>query len=453
MQTHKKYPYAYELAAALAKQQLDPVELFEETLVNAKASESIFISLTEEKGRWEALLASQRLRQGKPASMLDGVPIAWKDNIDIKGYRTTNGTNNRYFEVPQQDAQIVIEASSMGLLSTGKTNLSELAYSGLGINASFGTPLQVDAQHEPLVPGGSSSGSAVAVREGIVSVAVGTDTAGSIRVPAAFNGLVGYKTSTSTHCQTGITPLARSLDSVGTIAQCVTDCILVNNCLKGVSPSLPSPKKTSEITLVVDENILSSIELEEAVQKNFDKTLYTLKNAGISVIYKTLTSVEQARSLIATHQWLGSMEAYLEFGHLLQDPNTLNLDKRISSRLKSADSKTLAQLAKIRDLQHKLMSRVSYELSNAVLILPTVRHCAPYLKSLEKDDELYASTNLSTLEITMLASFLNMPTFALPNGKDALGRYTSFQLSQPYNCDFELERTALTIESLTLNLT
>lgn len=146
---------------------------------------------------------------------MDGIPIAWKDLFDLKGVTTTAGSVVLDDQPPAScDADVVAALASAGMVSIGQVNMSEFAFSGLGVNPHYGTPRNPHGVGEARVPGGSSSGSAVAVAAGLVPVSIGTDTGGSVRIPSAFNGIVGYKATRGRYSMRGVFPLSKSLDSL-----------------------------------------------------------------------------------------------------------------------------------------------------------------------------------------------------------------------------------------------
>ena len=175
------------------------------------------ITVTTERARVEAEASHRRHRTGTARSNLDGVPITWKDVFEVEGTATTAGSASLSASPrATRDSRLVQRAGDLGLVTVGKTNLSEFAFSGLGINQRFGTP--TNPNDATLVPGGSSSGAAVAVAAGIAPLAVGTDTSGSIRVPAAFCGCVGFRASKNRYGPDDFVALSPTLDSVGILA-------------------------------------------------------------------------------------------------------------------------------------------------------------------------------------------------------------------------------------------
>lgn len=223
---------AMELAATLVSGRTTPNDIVATTLAAASgtAAANVFLATTPERAVLEAEGSARR--HGQRLSPLDGVPIAWKDLFDVAGTVTTSGSAACSADPPApHDSLLVRRAATGGLVTVGKTNLSEFAFSGLGINDHFGTP--ANPLDPALVPGGSSCGSAVAVARGIVSLAVGTDTSGSVRVPAAYCGVTGYRASVGRYGAQDFAPLSTTLDSVGFFAETVADIVALDGVFGG----------------------------------------------------------------------------------------------------------------------------------------------------------------------------------------------------------------------------
>jgi aspartyl-tRNA(Asn)/glutamyl-tRNA(Gln) amidotransferase subunit A len=234
------------LAIGLAKGEVTSLALVKLALQAAKESEYVFTEIFFEESLNAAKASDERRARGLPLSPFDGIPIAVKDLFDIKGSSTLAGSKTRLeVEPAEEDSEIVANVIGAGMIPLGKVNLVEFAFSGLGLNPHFGTP-SPDFKHvKPRIPGGSSSGSAVAVQRGIVCCSLGTDTGGSVRVPAAFNGLVGFKSTPHRYPMGGIFPLAPSLDSPGPITTTVEDCVLLDQVMRGETIGLPDPVSLS----------------------------------------------------------------------------------------------------------------------------------------------------------------------------------------------------------------
>jgi aspartyl-tRNA(Asn)/glutamyl-tRNA(Gln) amidotransferase subunit A len=443
---------ATALASAFAERRSDPVQVLEYALEQAARSEHVFISLCSARARREAEAAAARWRDGQPLSLFDGVPLAWKDLFDVAGSVTTAAAEVRRDAPPAfLDAHCVGCLSRAGMVSVGKTNLSEFAYSGLGLNPHFGTPINPHSDAQPRIPGGSSAGSAVAVATGIVPIAMGTDTAGSIRIPAAFNGLVGFRSSSRRYSRDGVFPLAHSLDSLGPLTRSVRDAWLIDELLHGHDPrQAPPVRSLAGQRFRVDSALLDDPRVEPAVRGNLMQAIERLRDAGALLDLQPLASLQATLQLIQDHGWLGAAEAFALHQPLLDSAEAQRLDPRVRRRLEAARQMPASQLLKLYEARLLLQQRVQDELDGALLITPTVAHVAPPLAPLEHNDELFAQTNLATLRLTMPGSFLDMPGVALPSGRDAHGLPTGLLLSLPQGEDARALRAALSVEAALL---
>ncbi|KIQ01314.1 MULTISPECIES: amidase [Pseudomonas] len=443
---------ALELAQAYAAGSTDPVEVLEAALAKAAELPAAFISLSAERGRREALASRSRWRAGQALSVLDGVPFAWKDLFDVAGSVTTAGSATRRELAPATaDAALVGALTRAGLVNLGKTNLSEFAYSGLGLNPHFGTPINPFSGHEPRVPGGSSSGSAVAVAAGVVPLAMGTDTAGSIRVPAAFNGLVGYRSSRRRYAFDGVFPLARSLDALGPLARTVEDIVAVDSLLRGGPVSRRSTAcSLFGVRVYVDPAWIDDSRVQPAVRQNLERALERLACAGAVVERKPIKAMREALAMIERGDWVGSAEAFALHESLLDSADAKRLDPRVRKRLEGARSIPASHQIRLYQQGESLRRQLVDELDGAFVITPTVAHVAPLLAPLEADEALFVATNLATLRLTMPGSLLDMPAVALPSGVDEHGLPTSLLLAAPSAADDLLLRAALAVEAALL---
>lgn len=412
----------------LARAGFDPEALVEAALARAAAAPGVFIALRGDDARAEAAAAALRRRAGRPLGPLDGLPVAWKDMIDIAGTITTAGSRLQR-DPAAADAPVVAATRALGLIPLGKTNLSEFAFSGLGLNPHYGTPVP-DRPGPARVPGGSSSGSAIAVQRGIVPAAIGTDTAGSIRVPAGFNGLVGFRPSLGRYPAGGMTALAPSFDTAGPIARSVRCCRWLDAAMRGRMPGddLAMPG------FVADSTVLDDPALMPSQRDNLLAALDRLRAAGATVTIEPVPAVSAAREAIARHGWPGSAEALARYRDVLAGPQCALVDPRVVARLEAA--RTIVPVA----------ARVP--LDDRVLVLPTTWTTAPPLAPLEADAALFAAVNLATLALTMIGSFLKAPGLALPTGADADGQPTSLTLMLPPGQDDRLLAAGAWVESI-----
>ena len=434
---------ATSMAEDFASGRNDPVQVLEQALMHANMAPSVFISVSAERARREAQASAARWRAGQPLSVFDGVPLAWKDLFDVAGSVTTAGAAyRRNAPAAALDAPCVGLLCRAGMVSVGKTNLSELAYSGLGLNPHFGTPHNPSSSDQARIPGGSSSGSAVAVAAGIVPIAMGTDTAGSIRIPAALNGLVGYRSSSRRYSRDGVFPLSRTLDSLGPLTRSVRDALAIDDLLHGRRQT-HSARSLKGLRLV-----LAQQDAEPAVRNNLLHTVQRLKAAGALIEERECQAFQATLQLIRDHGWLGAFEAFALHEALLDSPDAAHLDPRVRRRLEAARGLPASQLLHLTEARRRLQQQLADDLDGALLITPTVAHVAPPLAPLEADDDLFIQTNLATLRLTMPGSFLDMPGVTLPSGRDALGLPTGLLLSAPTGEDARLLRAALSVESV-----
>jgi aspartyl-tRNA(Asn)/glutamyl-tRNA(Gln) amidotransferase subunit A len=435
---------ALETGRLLAAGELDAVDVCEAALERASgdAARHAFIALTPERAREEARASARRLRAGTPAGPLDGVPVAWKDLFDVRGMPTTAASITR-IDAPAAaaDAPVVARLAAAGMVCVGKTNLTELAFSGLGLNPHFGTPRNpVDVAR---IPGGSSSGSAVAVAASVVPCAIGSDTSGSVRVPAAFCGLVGFKPSSARIPRDGVFPLSPTLDSVGPLARSVADAVALDAAMRGRAPAVVGGAPLQGATLVVPSGELVD-EAQPGVAARFEEAIAALERAGATVQRRSLPALEEVGRLIDEHGTIVAAEAAVVHAGLLAGPDAERIDRRVLRRLRGGQAMSADALFARRAA---LQTQVAAELDGAYLAMPTVRHTAPELEPLERDDELFAEVNMRTLRGAMLASYLDMPGVALPVGLADDGLPASLLLSAPSGNDDALLEMALAAEA------
>lgn len=229
-----------ELGAAFRRGEVSPVEAAEaflERIDRLQGRTSAYITVTAERARADAKAAEAALRAGNDLGPLHGIPVALKDLFETAGIRTTAGSKVQGAFVPDRSCTAALRLARAGAVLLGKTNMVEFAFGPYGLNPHYGTPANPwDAER---VPGGSSSGSGVAVAAGLAAAALGTDTGGSVRIPASYCGIVGLKTTVGRVSRAGVTPLSWTLDSVGPMTRCVEDAALVFSALAGPDPADP----------------------------------------------------------------------------------------------------------------------------------------------------------------------------------------------------------------------
>lgn len=414
---------ASELAHQLNSGETTSVNLITELLaeIRGSADQSVFITVSDEQALAEARASDERRRLGQTLGPWDGVPMVWKDLFDTAGDITTAGSRVYATAKPaRHDATVVTACRQQGLISLGKTNLSEFAYSGLGLNPHYGTPVNPSSDSEARAPGGSSSGSAVAVAAGLAPIAVGTDTAGSVRVPASFCGIAGYKSSQSRYSSEGIFPLSRSLDSVGLFAHDMNDIILLDGIMRGRGVEQHREPQLAELSFLIPDNVVFD-QIQEDVLACFEEAVDLLQNAGARVRRAPLPILDEVAQLFREHGTLTVAEAATLHQALLASPDAEQMDQRVRERMGTASAFTAQDYIQLQWARERLQRQTAEVLGDTLLLFPTTVITAPAIATLEADDELFKQTNLLTLRNTMFGNFLGTPGVSLPIGKDKQG--------------------------------
>ena len=439
-----------QLSKKLRNGKIDAVELTEEVLANIADcdDQAIFIDMLADRARSEAKAARRRLKAGKPLSLLDGVPIGWKDLFDIEGHVTTAASVVLKSNPPAaKDATLVAAGKAAGMISIGTLNMTEFAYSGIGLNPHYGTPRNPNDLKVHRSPGGSSSASGVVVAKGLLPVAIGTDTGGSIRIPASFNGVVGYKSSTGHYAMNGVFPLSRTLDTLGPLAQTVEDCVLVDAVLRGQAKPKIKPVAPKGQVFVVPDNIMFD-GIEPAVAANFEAALKRIAKAGGKIIHKNFPIFESILDLIKTRgNVLGAEALHLHYARV-NGPDAARMDQRVVKRIKMAEQMTAVDLVEVMLRRQELIAKCNTLIGDAIVICPTTPHVAMPIAPLEADMEEFFRVNAKTLRNTMLGNFLDWCGLSIPSGTDHQGMPTGFLLNAQHGRDAAVLSSGLAIEPL-----
>jgi aspartyl-tRNA(Asn)/glutamyl-tRNA(Gln) amidotransferase subunit A len=439
---------AAEVGRLIARGRLDPVEVAEFFLgrIEHDRENPSFILVTRDRALAEAQASRKRHREGRAAGRLDGVPIAWKDLVDMAGERTTAGSA-LYAESPpkEKDAPIVTNLAAAGMVALGKTNLSEFAFSAIGLNQHFGTPRNPRDPATPRIAGGSSSGAAVAVAGGLAPCAIGSDTGGSIRAPASFCGIVGFKTSEGRIDKQGVFPLSRTLDTIGPLAHTVEDCVLIDMALRGQSSTSVRPINLSGVEFVVPDKT-SIDDAEPAVAANLEGAMKRLAKEGANVRSRAVRSIGAMRALSAQFGSMVAIEAYAEHRAIFESADAKRMDRRVVNRAMGGRVSERDAINFQRG-REELIAALVDELKGAVLVLPATPMTAPAIEPLERDEELFRVTNLRAIHYTFLGNLFRMCGLALPSGTDAAGLPTGVQFLAPCGDDERLLSIGLSMET------
>jgi aspartyl-tRNA(Asn)/glutamyl-tRNA(Gln) amidotransferase subunit A len=439
---------ATEVGRLIARGRLDPVEVAEFFLgrIERDRDNPSFILVTRKRALEEAAASRKRHREGRAAGPLDGAPIAWKDLVDMAGERTTAGSALFADSAPKEkDAPIVTNLSAAGMVALGKTNLSEFAFSALGLNPHFGTPRNPRDPVTPRIAGGSSSGAAVAVAGGLAPCAIGSDTGGSIRAPASFCGIVGFKTSEGRIDKQGVFPLSRTLDTIGPMAHTVEDCVLIDMALRGQSSTSVRPINLSGVEFVVPDKT-GIDDAEAAVTANLEAAMKRLAAAGAKVTSRPVRSIGAMRDLIALYGSLVAIEAYAEHRAIFDSADAERMDRRVVARAIGGRVASAHDAINLQRGREHLIAALTDDLKGTLLVLPTTPMTAPAIDALERDDEHFRVTNLRAIHYTFLGNLFRMCGLALPSGTDAAGLPTGVQFLAPGGDDERLLSLGLSVE-------
>jgi aspartyl-tRNA(Asn)/glutamyl-tRNA(Gln) amidotransferase subunit A len=409
---------AAELGAEIGKGRINAVELTEfflEKISIHPLSTRIYARATPARARGEAMGAAARAKAGQRRGLLDGVPISWKDLFDTAGIATEAGSALLQGRTPEQDAAVLQMATREGLVCLGKTHMSELAFSGLGLNPVTASPPCVN--DDRAVSGGSSSGAAVSVAYGLAPAAIGSDTGGSVRIPAAWNDLVGLKTTAGRLPLTGVVPLCETFDTVGPLAHSVEDCALLLAAMEGQKPAdLHGASLTDARLLVLETVALDDLRTRPA--QGFEDALTRLSRAGARIEHRKIAIVSEAMSLAGI---LFTAEAYGIWSKTIEAAPE-KMFPRILERFRSGGQfKAMDYVSAWRRL-HDLRRIWAEETAGFdAVLLPTSPILPPDAHRLMTDDEYYITENLLSLRNTRIGNLMGLCALTLPTAQPSCG--------------------------------
>lgn len=431
---------ACALGRAISAGTLDPVDLTEAFLEAIAASpfrDRIFTVLTSDRAIASAHSARQRARNGVRRSLFDGLPISWKDLVDVSGTPTRGGSTLTPATPVETDAAILGPAEAAGLVTIGKTHQTELAFSGLGLNPVTATPPN---KHDPdLVPGGSSSGAAASVAYGLVPIAIGSDTGGSVRLPAAWNDLVGFKPTCGALPMQGCLPLAPGFDTLGPLARSVEDASEVYALLRReTAPDLRGLSIAGcRIGVLRGENV-EGVDVD--TQTSFENTVARLVRAGA---WAHDTRIKEIDRVLGLAPVLYGAETWAHWGRLIEtDPDAMHPPVRDRFRagrtVEDADF-VAAKATLARARADAVRATAGFD----VVALPTCPILPPKVRDLADDHGFFTEKNLLSLRNTRIGNLLGFTAISLPTGTPSCG----LMLMSPPGSEWRLLRIAAAVES------
>ena len=404
---------------AASSQQLD-MALATIDAAGAEGSR-IFTRLYIDEARAAAQAADRRAQLGSLLGPLDGCIVSIKDLFDVAGEVTTAGSTLLRDAAPAaRDAVVVSRLRGAGAVIIGKTNMTEFAYSGIGLNPHYGTP--GNALDASRIPGGSSSGAAVSVARGMAELAIGSDTGGSVRIPAALNGLVGFKPTQARVSREGAFPLSYTLDTLGPLCCSVADAAACDSVLAG-SSCWPLPRRhVHTLRLGVPRGLLFS-EVQAEVLLAIERALAQLAGAGAQVRDQALDDLLGEPSRLQEHGTLVAAEAAWIHRHWIASQPE-RYDPLVLGRIRRGQAIDAASYVGLQQARAALMPALDARLAELdALLMPTVPLLAPQIDEVQAEDA-FLRTNALLLRNPSVFNFFDLPALSLPlprHGKLAVG--------------------------------
>ena len=351
-------------------------------------------------------------RQNRQPSPFAGIPISVKDLFDLAGDVTTAGSKVLKDAAPALvDAPAIAALKSAGLVVLGRTNMTEFAYSGVGLNPHYGTPRSAFDRKTGRIPGGSSSGAAVSVADGMCALSIGTDTGGSCRIPAAYNGIVGYKPSTGRVSMRGVYPLSPRLDSIGPLGNSVACCAAADALMAGDWAGKIAACKVSSLRIgVLKTAVLEGLDADVAAA--YERALARISKAGAGLVDLAFEELLEMPSLTIKGGILAA-EAFTQHRDFIVRKGA-DYDPRVRMRLEAAGSISAADYLSIIKRREEMIGRFNAVAQGlSAVVLPTVMIVPPPISALEGDQDYFRYNSMS-LRNTYVVNFLNCCAISIP---------------------------------------
>ena len=389
---------------------MNPVERALAAIANPSGEGArTFIRVHRDSALSTAARIGEDVRRGARRAPLAGMPISIKDNFDEAGVITLAGSKVlATAPAAVRDSAVVERLRTAGAVIVGRTNMTEFAYSGLGINPHYGTPRNVYDRAAARIPGGSSSGAAISVTDGMAVAAIGTDTGGSVRIPAALNGLVAFKPTARRVPLDGVLPLSLTLDSAGPIARTVKDCVTLDRVLSSSTTDLPTVSLHG-LRLAVPKTLVLD-DLSVAVSTAFTRALSRLSAAGAAISDAPVPEFAGAAEVSGA---ISSAEAYWWHREWLKQGDAY--DPRVAMRIRRGQATDAATYIDMLQKRRRFVSDIEDALRGFdALLMPTVPETAPTIAEVIASDEIYLRFNSRMLRNTSLVNLFDGCALTVP---------------------------------------
>jgi aspartyl-tRNA(Asn)/glutamyl-tRNA(Gln) amidotransferase subunit A len=370
-----------------------------------------FIKVNKDSARAMADASDARRAQGQTLGPLDGRIVSIKDCIDVQGERTQAAAKSmRDQPLATEDAPVVARLRRAGAILIGRTNMSEFAFTGLGLNPHFGNP--GNPADRSRCPGGSSSGAAVSVADGMAEIGLGTDTGGSVRTPAAFCGLVGYKPTKARVPTDAVFPLSFALDSIGPLAKSVADCAATDAVLAGIEPWHIEAPIPGSIRLAVAKGPALG-DLEPAVEAAFAAGLKKIAAAGVSLGDLDLTPVDHMRRAGALGGLVPAESHFIHRDRMKERAD--EYDPVVRARIKIGAAMSGADVIGVQRIFEDGLKAMDAALQGFDgVLMPTTPIVAPKIAAVSVSVEAFLAENGKALRNTYLGNFHGLCAISLP---------------------------------------
>jgi aspartyl-tRNA(Asn)/glutamyl-tRNA(Gln) amidotransferase subunit A len=375
------------------------------------------LTVYADDARTAADTADMRAKSGRQLGPLDGVIVAIKDLFDVAGEVTRAGSRVLAEEgrIAVTDAPAVARLRAAGAVIVAKTNMSEFAFSGVGSNPHFGTP--GNPFDRTRVPGGSTSGGAVAVADGMCEIAIGTDTGGSTRIPAALCGIVGWKPSKQRVPTDGAFPLSFTLDSIGPMAKNVTDCALADAIMAGETASVPAPEPLAGLRFGIWQGMPFE-GMDRTVSAAWSSAIARLSRAGVRLSDETITLVDDMVRANAKGGFAPTESFAIHRERLAR--NGAGIDPNIRTRIERGGPIAAADYIDMAQARARLVQAMDARISGFhALVMPTAPIVAPKLAEVATP-EVFGRRNAMLLRNTAPINFFDLCAISLPLRSEGL---------------------------------
>lgn len=437
------------VAQALQEGRLSSQELMERSLAAISDPDGegsrTFLHVNADTALAAARAVDKARAGGHPLPPFAGIPLSVKDLFDVEGEVTRAGSRVLENTAPAaKDAEVVARLRRAGFIVIGRTNMTEFAFSGLGLNPHFGTPAAPWDRASRRISGGSSSGAAVSVADGMCMAALGTDTGGSCRIPAAFTGLVGFKPTALRVPLEGSIPLSPSLDSAGPIANSVECCMALDAIMAQEGSSISAPPAVTRLRIAVVANYVTD-DMDGIVAERFERAVARLSQAGATIIRLAIPALDHIPQINAMGGF-AAVESYVWHRALL-GARADAYDPRVRVRIERGQQQSTADYLDLVAARRMFIAEVGQAIASFdAMAMPTVPMVPPYMADLE-DDDTYARVNLLALRNPSVTNLMDGCAISLPIGQSGEAP-VGFSLCAPGGQDHHLLQVARVVERI-----